>query len=471
MPYLPLKEKPFRNVESIGNTSGIDYFMDAVKTDYMDTRSRQFLSGPTNNYFCDLGTGSGVDGVSYSRREDVAFAISAGRLFKITESGTVTEITGTTLSSGIPVSMADFGDTVYLCNNSRIVEWPYSSASSSYISDADAPTDATHVAFLDSYLVALRRNSARFEWAEADNPDSWQGEFATAESRPDNAVALLGNFGELFIPGEDTSEHWTDSGDLAAPFQRIPGTITERGCSAPYSVAQVDNSYFFLDTERRVIRLAGRQPQVISNPYDAEFQALSAVSDAIGMHFNANGSTLYVITFPTAERTFFYDYKLDYWGEWSYWNGRSRDAWLGNCGVYIDTWNKYLVGSRLDGKIYLASYDYLSDGGQDQITEIWTGNINWGTDKRKECSRLRLKLKRGAVSVGSAEPVLRLSWRDDGKTTWSPEREVSLGISGDTEFVQTFRRLGVYRSRQWRFRINGAALTLVSAEEEVVPID
>lgn len=466
MPLLPLKEKPFTNVESIGGTVTFEKYYDAAKDDFFNNLKRKGLGE-----FVDLGTGKKVDGLFYTNNQNFVSAFSDGRLFKIDEFGAVTEITGATINTGTKVTYADFGNVGFYANNSKILKWTYSNPTCSHIADAQAPTNATFLGFLDQYLLALKANSARFDWADTANPDNWLGEFATAESRPDNAVALIAAFGEIFIPGTTTGEHWADSGNPVAPFQRITGTITERGSRSPYSVVQTDNSFFFLDSQRRVIRMAGRDPQVVSNPFDRDFQSMDVIEDAIAMDYNAEGDTKYVITFPTSKRTFAYDYKLDYWAEWSFWNEAKaiREHWIGNVGAYCSLWNKYLVGSRVDGRIYTASREFTKDGDNTVATEMWTGRNNWGTDKRKVTQKIRFKVKRGDGLNGlnpSTTPKLFISKRDNGNTAWSTEKLIDLGISGDTEFYKTFRRLGTYRDRQWRFRLTDGPLTLVSAEED-----
>lgn len=462
MPLLPLKQKPYANVESVGNAVAIEGFYDADKDDFFNNKIRKGLVE-----LLDLNTSKQIDGLFNPLDSDIVVAISDGKIFKI-EASTYTEITGATLNSGIPVKMADFGDTGYFCNNSRIVKWTYADSTCSYLTDPQAPTDATHLGFIDQYLLALKNNSQRFDWSDTGDPDTWLGEFASAESRPDNLVALITAFGEVFLPGTKTIEHWADTGNPIAPFQRIPGTMTERGSLSPYSFVQVDNSFMFLDEERRVIRMNGRDPQVISNPFDSEFQSLIKISDAIGMHFNAEGDTKYIITFPTDNKTFVYDYKLDFWARWSYWDELSgtRDKWIGNCGVLIPSLKRYLVGSAIDGKIYIASKDYNDDAGNTINCEIITGRFDWGTSNRKSSTRLRLKIKRGIGSLSESKKLI-INYRDNGKTEWSHDKVIDLGIAGDNESYHTFRNLKTYRDRQWRFKLTSGDLLLVNAEEDL----
>lgn len=465
MPKIPLNQKPFVNVESIGNANAIEFFADMVKDDFMNNRTRPGLGGAVNNAFADLGSGAKIDGMWYIRDINVVAVVSAGKLYKVESSGVVTEITGVaTLTDGTTASFAEYSSKGYFCANSAIIEWDYTGNTYAVLADPQAPTDATFIAVIDGYLVALRNDSARFEWSNVDAPTVWDGEFATAEFGSDNAQALLTHYGTMFIPGEVTTEHWTTTGDTTTPFQRLSGAVSERGCIAKYSVTAVDNTYFYMDNERRVIRLTGYQPSIISNPYDKDFQGLTDVANAIGYHCNAMGLTWYVLTFPTSQETYFYDYKLDYWGKLSFWDADTlqRRHFLGLAGVWVDKWNKFLIGSRVDGEIYCMDYDYATDNGLSIISEVITGRIDWGTNQKKESQRLRVRVKRGHVASGS----LFVSYRDNGNSEWSNEKEVELGPLGDEETVVNFRQLGWYYDRQWRFR-SDSAVTIVSAEEDI----
>lgn len=470
MPEIPINQKPFSNVDDESNTVGIQSYIDFEKDDYSRNRFRPGLGGFSSGYFCSLGTSGGVDGVFYIPNRDFIAVFSNGKLFKVFSNGASVEITGAVLNIGVPVSYADFGDIGFFCNNSKILKWTYNNTTCSFLTDADAPTNALFVGFMDQYLLALPSNSSRFEFSDVDDPDTWLGEFVSAESRPDRAISLYSHFGEIFIPGSQTLEWFVDTGDSDAPFQRIPGAVSERGSMSPYSFCQIDNSYFFLDSERRVIRLLGRQPQVISNPYDDKFQSLSVVGDAIGYHYNPEGATKYILHFPTAKKTYVYDYKLDYWAEYSYYNAitGTRENYLGRVGQYIPHWNKYISGSRQDGRLFVASRGYVTDFNNDIIPELVTGRLDWGTSNRKTSRRITIKLIRGLSELSRTDPYkLMLQYRDDGSSVWSNEYVIDLGDPGDEYTEKVIRRLGQYRNRQYRVKLQGAKTTLIAMAEDV----
>jgi hypothetical protein len=269
-------------------------------------------------------------------------------------------------------------------------------------------------------------------------------------------------------------EYFGNTGNATAPFQRFEGKYTQRGTIAPYSVLQVDNTYFFLDQERKIVRLVGGDPQVISNPFDADFQALDTVTDARGMHIISGGDTWYVLTFPTEQKTYAYDYKRDIFSEWSYYNNDTglRENFLGNTSCYMKKWNQHLVGSRKnDGYLYLSSKEIYRDGGNPCVFEMWTG---WdGDGSWRTVPELRLTLKRGkGAALTTPEPWLEIYYRDDHgnpndpDSSWRGPKIVNLGQLGETDRMYRVHQLGRYRNRQYRFLCSAdIPLVIIKAEE------
>jgi hypothetical protein len=455
---MNLTAKPYRNLDDSAQV-GIARFYDAGKNDAMGNERRPGLGGPTSNRFVDLGTDLPVDTVYEWEYQGWAVAISNGRIFKIISGGTVTEITGVALAAGVPVTFADFGSALYMANGGRIVKWAASGTTCAFVASGNAPTTVTHIGFINQYMVALDTTNDRIYFADVGTPDTWTGEYFSAEALKDKTRAVHIGWGEVSIFGSAYIEYWAVTESASAPFQRFEGENTERGTIAPYSIQKIDNTWFFLDQERKVTRLIGRDPQVMSTPYDAEIQKMDTISDARGLHIHPSGETWYVLTFPTEGRTFAYDYKRDVWSDWSHWNNTTgdRDVYLGQTGCYMRTWNKHLVGSRVDGKIYYTSKDYFTDGGDLAMWELWTG---WeGDGSWRYVSELQLKIRRGSGPAHETpEPTLEVYYRDRNanpnadNSAWVGPRHVNLGQLGEEDHYVSLRRLGRYRSRQYRFR-------------------
>lgn len=450
MPYWPLNEKLNTTVDKIGAT--ITKAVNCRRDDRMG-----WLKFPGAALISNLG--AQVDGVYWWESAGYGVAVSGGRVLHLSEDGSYVEISGAELQTGTNVSFADFGDTLYMANGGRIVQWEKSDSTCQYISDVDAPTNVTHIGFINLFLMALDSNGVVW-FSEVNEPGTWLGEFFKAEAMPDKTTALLIGWEEVVCFGTATVESFWNSGEADGPFSSIQGSTIERGIIAPNSVAKVDQTYFYLDEERKVVRLNGRSPVVISEAVRLDLQNLDTVEDARGFHLNCQGETYYCLIFPAAGKGFAYDYKRDDWTEIGGFSDGQYTAPAIQCGAYFKRWNKYIAGGR-DGKLYEVSTANHADRMEINI------RLNWGTDERKYSNYVRFKLKRGQSTSLSK---LLLSYRDNGTATWKGEREISLGqtVNEETYFYVKVNRLGQYRDREWRLVVSDdVEVNIVSVEESV----
>ena len=418
----------------------------------------------------DLGTSAAVDGLYWWENQNRMLAISNGKTFEVTDAtGTFAEITGDAHEIGTRATFCDFGNDVYSANSARIKK--ITTASVSNIADADAPTDVTHVAFLDRYLLGNDGGTGNFYSSDVNVPASWSGYYNEAEASPDRLVALLVANREIHALGAKSLEIFYNDG--TSPFSRLAQGFIQRGTVAPYSFVYCvsQDALCWLDEYRQVVVASGRTPLPLSLTMTKYIQGFSAVSDAIGDYVELSGKPYYVLRFPTEGKTLAYDFTAKNWYEWGNWNGgtASYDAFRGNCYAYSPDWNLTLVGDRANGKIYKFSDTDYTDNAGVLRSMIRTGHYNHGTEAaRKFCNAIYFRLKRTNVVTVDATPDLMVKFRDNGKTAWNAEQSVSLQQVGNTEFRGKLTRLGSYYSRQWEFSLSDAyPLCLVSVEEDV----
>jgi hypothetical protein len=213
------------------------------------------------------------------------------------------------------------------------------------------------------------------------------------------------------------------------------------GLLAPYSIVDLGATFYFLavfDRAVRIIRLEGRQVKPISYPIDPLISTATA-SNAHAWCLTINRIPFYVINFPSTGLTLAYNALQD---TWSTFEGLPI-----NSTCYIKGWDATLVGDNAStGQIF--TLDGLTDNGAPITFELTSGNINWGTDRRKRCAKYVFRCKRGSAT-DTSEPYFEVRFRDDGKD-WGPPRRVSLGFAGDTESYGVLHQCGIYRQRQIR---------------------
>lgn len=419
----------------------------------------------------DLGeTGSPIDGLYWWDRQQTLVATCNGKTFFIDSQGTVNEKTGTApMLPGQKPSYSDVsGDKLFQASSGEIGVYMAGAGNDGYyISDPQVPTNVTHLATLNKILIALPANTDRFEWAVVNNPESWDADYATAETSTDLARGLYVNNSEIIIPGQSSLEVWRDNGTT---FVRELQGYLQVGIIAPDSFTLVNNEYFWLNQNRDVVRLVGRKQEIISTPYARFLKSLGTVGDARGSYLKVSGKNFYVLDFPTEGKTLVFDIENDLWCEWGDWNGTDYTSYIGNCFTEAPIWGSTVVGSRTDSKIYKMSLDSLTDPNGAIIRGmIRTDFLDHGdADINKFVNELILKLKRSEETVTNSPASVAVRYRDEGKKNWSKYKTINIEHEGTTDFTAYLRRLGSYKKRQYEFSFPDATdIMFLSATENV----
>jgi hypothetical protein len=436
---------------------------------------------PGLNLLNTIGTGP-IRGLwAFSSNDGTGFVVSGTQLFKIDNAYAATLI-GNVSNTG-PVSMSDNGTQLFIaCNGPSFI---YNATTNAFgpITDPDFPGAVT-VAYLDGYFVFNEPNSQKM-WVTAflDGTSIDPLEFQQTAASPDGLVAVVANFREVWAFGTNSIEVWSDTAALDFPLERIPGAFNELGCAAPYSIAKMDNSLFWLGRDRRgqgiVYRANGYAGQRIStHAVEWHIQQYSDLTDAVAYTYQQDGHNFYVLIFPTANTTWVYDAATQVWHERAGFANGDFTRHRSNCQMSFN--NKIVVGDFQNGNIYSFDLEDYSDNGQIQKwLRSWralpTGQNNL---KRTAQHSLQLDCESGtglngsmiaetiylqtqegdylvteggdkliaeqqtAITQGS-DPQVMLRWSDDGGHTWSNEHWVSIGKIGEYYRRAIWRRLGM----------------------------
>jgi hypothetical protein len=234
---------------------------------------------------------------------------------------------------------------------------------------------------------------------------------------------------------------------------------------APYSVIKRDQAFAWFDDRRRFVLSDGRSVEVLSGAIQQTLDDMGTVSDCFGYRVHLGPIDCLVWTFPTDGRTFVYQMEAG-WAQWSGWNTDTNNTKPFTVTAHhqrADT-GLNVVGTSA-GRVAALKSSAQDDLGDPIVARVDTGYLDRGTDRRKQCTALRLVLQR-EEPAGTEPAYVLVSWRDDGGP-WGYPRRVSLGTSGYRGVVGQLRSLGVYRRRQWRFEFAGSEeLVLASATEE-----
>ena len=297
------------------------------------------------------------------------YVVSGVELYKVNADWAAT-LLGTVSGSG-PVSMSDNGEQLFVACNPR--SYTYSVASNTFaeITDPDFPGAVT-VGFINGYFVFNEPDSQKV-WITSyqDGASVDPLEFAYTDANPDNLLSLIVNRNEIWMFGTTSTEVWYYSGDIDFPLARIQGAFNEIGCAAPYSVAKLDNTVFWLGSDPRgnamVYKAAGYGAQRVStHGIEKVLQGYEYVGDAIGYSYQQEGHTFYVLSFPSANATWCFDAATNEWHERGSWKQGHYNRHRSNCQANFS--NTIVLGDFQYGKLYEFDLEYYKD---DVGTQRW----------------------------------------------------------------------------------------------------
>lgn len=431
-----------------------------------------------NTVITALGTGTGGTGTyTVSNSQTVA----STSINAVTSAATVTgDITGTTLDVTVATSgTLQIGQTLEGANvtNGTIITafGTGSGGTGTYtVSPSQTAASATIYALnwtvlpttdgafegggtvdiTDNYFVYNKPDSQL--WAASDllSPITDPLSFASKDGSPDDLVSIIVDRREVYLLGEMSSEVWIDSGAVPFPFTRIPGTSTQQGIAAQWSMSRMGNSFAYVSKNNRgeamVVRMNGYFPERISTHAVETTLVNQNVSDALAWTYQLEGHEVYVVTFPSVGEnglTWAYDNTTGLWHKWLYRNNSNQfERHRGNCCAFFN--QQVLIGDYENGKIYQLSRNYYTDDGQ-PIRRIRRAPHLVSDLQRQYFHELQIQFQPGVgLSTGQGEdPQAMLRWSDDGGSTWSNEYWTSIGKQGKYQNRAIWRRLGWSRDK------------------------
>lgn len=353
-------------------------------------------------------------------------------------------------------------------------------------------TGATNVDIVDNYFVYNRPDTQQFGASAVLSPISSALSFSSKDGAPDDLVTLIVDHREIYLLGETSSEVWVDQGTSPFPFQRIPGTSTQHGIAAAFSVARLGNSFAYLSKNNRgtaqIVQMNGYIPQRISTHAVENSLTGYDISDAVAWTYQLEGHEVYVISFPSIQLTWCYDIASGMWHKWLYTNNLGQyERCRGNCAAVFQGY--VLVGDYSNGKIYHLDKNVYTDDGQ-FVKRLRRAPHLVSDLQRQYFEELQIQFQpgvgttgvssltnnnflgniyiiapEGTLTIGPYEtyiigiaesitpqtattfPQAMLRWSSDGGSTWSNEHWTSIGAMGKYTNRAIWRRLGWSRDR------------------------
>lgn len=281
--------------------------------------------------------------------------------------------------------------------------------------------------------------------------------FITCEGKPDGLLRAI-PFTELYLCGTDSIEVWHDTAEAAPafPYSRvkvIPKGIIGRSAISGWENG-IDKGLVFVGSDRIVYALNGYSPVKISTP-DVD-RAITAFIDAGGdantiemFPYVVGGHSCIVMT--CSAFTWVMDLDTSYWHERqsyliSYW--RATGA--------VSAFGKWLCGDSTSGNLVEISESARDEVGAALIWQVESGPVT-EFPKREAVPRATFDIAQGVgIATGTdptqTDPVVTISYSDDGGMMWSIPRIRKLGrqseVPGPVSLTKTGRTK--IQGRRWR---------------------
>jgi hypothetical protein len=368
-----------------------------------------------------------------------------------TPSQTTTSGNGTGLTLTLTFGTGTGGTGSYVVSTSQTVSSTSLYALNFSVMPAnDGPfTGADVVDVVDNYFVYNRPNTQQFGASSPLSPISPSLSFSSKDGAPDNLVSLIVDHRELYLLGEVSSEVWVDSGLFPFAFQRIPGTSTQHGIAAKFSVARLGNSFAYLSKNIRgdgqVMMMNGYTPTRISTHAVENSIEGAYIADARAWTYLIEGHEVYVVSFPTLDLTWAYDIASGMWHKWLWVDSQNVfHRHRGNCHTHFQGVN--IVGDHTNGQLYMLDPSNYTDNGE-EIRRVRRAPHLISDYQRQYFAELQIHFQPGIGLPDGSAPQAMLRWSDDGGSTYSNEHWTTIGVQGAYKNRAIWRRLGQSRDR------------------------
>jgi hypothetical protein len=406
---------------------------------------------------------------------------------------TFTNGAGTGLTLNLTFGTGTGGAGNYVVNNSQTVtsETMYALRFTT-IPDTDGPfSGADVVDVLDNYFVFNKPNSQQWAASNILSPITNPLSFASKFTGPDNLVSIICDHGQVYLLGETTSEVWADQGTFPFPFQRIPGSSSQHGIAAKFSLARLGNSFAYLSKNNRgqseIVVMNGYFPTRISTHAVENTLVNQYVGDAVAYTYQLEGHETYVISFPTIDLTWAFDTTTGLWHKWLWVdNNNVYHRHRSNCSAFYN--NTVLVGDWENGQIYELDPQNYTDNGNtirrlrraphlvsdlqrqyfDELQIQFQPGVGNTSNPKQAGKFTNSPLIIGPIDIYTisgedivtitdtnsiypynvnTDPQAMLRWSNDGGSTWSSEHWSAIGKIGKYKNRIIWRRLGWSRDR------------------------
>lgn len=328
-------------------------------------QSGVFYATPGQKFLLSVGSGNAIRAIHWISASNKTIAVVGNKVYSIDQNQVITTFTGQLLTSVGPVSIVDNGTQFFLVDGFN--GWYGLNGTITVVPSLIRPTICT---YQDGFAIVNQAGTDQFFQSNLNDFSTWNAlNFSSADSEPSPIQNIVSLFRQLWVFKINSTEIWNNVGANGFVFARMQGAFIQQGCSAPFSAIKVGDHLCWLGQNEQgsysVYANDGYTAVAISThaiDYQIErYISLSqaGITDAFGFSYKQAGHLYYVLTFPSGNATWTYDFKTQLWHERGEYLNGLYDRWDPSCYTFVN--GKHWVGSSTSNRISILDLSYATD--------------------------------------------------------------------------------------------------------------
>jgi hypothetical protein len=276
--------------------------------------------------------------------------------------------------------------------------------------------------------------------------------FTTEDGNAEPVVGLAAIHDQVIVLKQFSACFYVNEGNNGFSFGRLDGLYAEVGCVTASSIVTLGESVIFLgqafNEQPKVYLLRAYEPQAVSTyAIDLAIEGYPTSTDATGFGYSQDGHLFYVLNFPSGNQTWVFDTKetgnlsVPVWHARAAFGSGAFSRYAGSCAAAFG--GAIYMGDWQNGNLYTLDLNSYQDNGQ---TRKWVrswqalgANVSVAPQK---INYLDLQMDTGVGVPAGTNPQLMFRQSFDGGYSWSNDRLVSVGTTGEYQNDIRITRLG-----------------------------
>ena len=310
-----------------------------------------------------LQNGSQGRGLYTSTIAGTMFAVAGNSLYAINNGISKTFLGTLGTSVGNVWITENNNSQILISDNVNLYVWNYST--NVFVSTVVGSTGAFSIDFVPGYIsfqngrfICAVGTSESWRLSDFNNGLSWPndtqhvGAFQTKPNYIQCVVRFPSRGNLLLVMGQTVAEFWTDSNTPLFPYIKSSTQNIDYGCLNPATVVGNEDIIIWLAGNEQsgpaIMYTTGGDFKKISNDgIDFKLSQLTTPTDSYGSLFRQDGHLIYILTFPTDNLSYIFDFNTNMFFTVS---DENLNYFIARKVVYFN--DKYYFISFKDGNLY-----------------------------------------------------------------------------------------------------------------------